>query len=280
MVDDHAVELPVRREPAHRAQRRPPGHDRHRRARALGDAGVSITNMAVGQTAGGGTALMLLIDGPSGALARCSAGSAPRPASSTCTASPTPRAARGARAQRGAVPPGDGARADERRRRRRRGRRPPEGALGRHVRARLARPAARGLLRCEDLQELAADRELGVVLRERARARPGRALVSLCRERGRQVRRGRVAPGAVRQPGARGSCRLGRLRRSSASSRPATTCSSLGTVLEWASRRARTPCSTIAAATAASPRTPDRAEAGGESEASLTRTAAVHHNHW
>ena len=27
---------------------------------ALGDAGVSITNMAVGQTAGGGTALMLL----------------------------------------------------------------------------------------------------------------------------------------------------------------------------------------------------------------------------
>jgi D-3-phosphoglycerate dehydrogenase len=40
---------------------------------ALGDAGVSITNMAVGQTSGGGTALMLLSTDqavPSDVLAR------------------------------------------------------------------------------------------------------------------------------------------------------------------------------------------------------------------
>ena len=59
MVDDHAVELPF--DPNLLIVR---NDDRPGMiglvGSALGDVGVSITNMAVGQTSGGGTALMVL----------------------------------------------------------------------------------------------------------------------------------------------------------------------------------------------------------------------------
>jgi D-3-phosphoglycerate dehydrogenase len=59
MVDDHGVELPFARNLLIVRNDDRPGMVGVVGA-ALGDAGVSITNMAVGQTSGGGTALMLL----------------------------------------------------------------------------------------------------------------------------------------------------------------------------------------------------------------------------
>ena len=59
MVDDHAVELPFAPNLLVVRNDDRPGMIGLVGA-AVGDAGVSITNMAVGQTAGGGTALMLL----------------------------------------------------------------------------------------------------------------------------------------------------------------------------------------------------------------------------
>ena len=59
MIDDHAVELPFAPNLLVVRNDDRPGMIGIVGA-ALGDAGVSITNMAVGQTAGGGTALMLL----------------------------------------------------------------------------------------------------------------------------------------------------------------------------------------------------------------------------
>jgi D-3-phosphoglycerate dehydrogenase len=59
MVDDHAVELPFASNLLVVRNDDRPGMIGIVGS-ALGDAGVSITNMAVGQTAGGGTALMLL----------------------------------------------------------------------------------------------------------------------------------------------------------------------------------------------------------------------------
>jgi D-3-phosphoglycerate dehydrogenase len=59
MVDDHAVELPFAENLLIVRNDDRPGMIGIVGS-ALGDAGVSITNMAVGQTAGGGTALMLL----------------------------------------------------------------------------------------------------------------------------------------------------------------------------------------------------------------------------
>ena len=59
MVDDHAVELPFAPNLLIVRNDDRPGMIGIVGA-ALGDAGVSITNMAVGQTSGGGTALMLL----------------------------------------------------------------------------------------------------------------------------------------------------------------------------------------------------------------------------
>ena len=59
MVDDHAVELPFAANLLIVRNDDRPGMIGSVGS-ALGDAGVSITNMAVGQTSGGGTALMLL----------------------------------------------------------------------------------------------------------------------------------------------------------------------------------------------------------------------------
>jgi D-3-phosphoglycerate dehydrogenase len=59
MVDDHAVELPFAANLLIVRNDDRPGMIGIVGS-ALGDAGVSITNMAVGQTSGGGTALMLL----------------------------------------------------------------------------------------------------------------------------------------------------------------------------------------------------------------------------
>jgi D-3-phosphoglycerate dehydrogenase len=59
MVDDHAVELPFAANLLIVRNDDRPGMIGSV-GTALGDAGVSITNMAVGQTSGGGTALMLL----------------------------------------------------------------------------------------------------------------------------------------------------------------------------------------------------------------------------
>jgi len=59
MVDDHGVELPFAPNLLIVRNDDRPGMIGVVGA-ALGDAGVSITNMAVGQTSGGGTALMLL----------------------------------------------------------------------------------------------------------------------------------------------------------------------------------------------------------------------------
>ena len=63
MVDDHAVELPFASNLLIVRNDDRPGMIGIVGS-ALGDAGVSITNMAVGQTSGGGTALMLLSTGP------------------------------------------------------------------------------------------------------------------------------------------------------------------------------------------------------------------------
>src|ERR1039458_1513434 len=59
MVDDHSVELPFASNLLIVRNDDRPGMIGIVGS-ALGDAGVSITNMAVGQTSGGGTALMLL----------------------------------------------------------------------------------------------------------------------------------------------------------------------------------------------------------------------------
>ena len=59
MVDDHAVELPFDANLLIVRNDDRPGMI-GLVGSALGDVGVSITNMAVGQTSGGGTALMVL----------------------------------------------------------------------------------------------------------------------------------------------------------------------------------------------------------------------------
>jgi D-3-phosphoglycerate dehydrogenase len=59
MVDDHFVELPFAANLLIVRNDDRPGMIGSVGS-ALGDAGVSITNMAVGQTSGGGTALMLI----------------------------------------------------------------------------------------------------------------------------------------------------------------------------------------------------------------------------
>ncbi len=90
MVDDHDVELPFAANLAHRAQRRPPGHDRDRRLRPRRRRGQHHQH--------GGRPDLRRGDGVDAAYRRtgrsrasCSTGCGPRPASWTSTASPAPR---------------------------------------------------------------------------------------------------------------------------------------------------------------------------------------------
>ena len=169
MVDDHAVELPFDANLLIVRNDDRPGMI-GLVGSALGDVGVSITNMAVGQTCGGGTALMVL-----------------------STDRPVPPEVTGQR-------PGGGGHPRDPQRRRRLGvgdlsaehfrqvmahvptsvaivagvvdNRPTGLSVGTFVPVSLEPPLVR-VLRGEDVEELAAHQHDRVVLRQRARSRPG-----------------------------------------------------------------------------------------------------------
>ena len=108
------------------------------------------------------------------------------------------------------------------RRHRARARRPGGG----HLRLRVARPAARGLLPQPHVVVVAAHRGHRIVLREHAGRGPGGGLPPLRREGRRQVRGARLAPRRIRLPAAGRRRWPGSTATSKPSATPATTSTS------------------------------------------------------